>query len=102
MSHKHLRKDERYQICQIKMAGFTQATIARELGRASSTISRELGRNIHPCHTNYHYDDIAQDQAEQRRVKAIISDTKWMQARSAMSSANASGRPGRRNRLAVG
>jgi IS30 family transposase len=42
---KRLDQEERYQIYAMKRAGFSQKTIADELGRNSSTICRELKRN---------------------------------------------------------
>lgn len=44
--YHQLTHDERYSITALLRHGWTQAAIARELGRARSTISRELRRNI--------------------------------------------------------
>lgn len=45
MAHLQLTDRERYQIEALKREGFSQARIARSLGRSPSTISRELARN---------------------------------------------------------
>lgn len=45
MDYIHLTEDERYQIDDLQREGFSQAAIARELGRSPSTLSRELSRN---------------------------------------------------------
>lgn len=44
--YHQLTHDERYSITALLRHGWTQAAIARELGRARSTISRELRRNV--------------------------------------------------------
>jgi transposase, IS30 family len=46
MDYTHLTEDERYQIDDLQREGFSQATIAKKLGRSRSTISRELNRNV--------------------------------------------------------
>src|SRR5262245_12175435 len=43
--YEQLSLEERYQIFALKRARWTQASIARHLGRNPSTISRELRRN---------------------------------------------------------
>src|SRR6478752_7295109 len=45
MSYKHLTKEERYQIDDLRGEGFSQTDIATALGRSPSTISREMRRN---------------------------------------------------------
>ena len=46
MNYNHLTWDERYHIEELKREGFSQADIAKELGRSRATIFRELKRNI--------------------------------------------------------
>jgi len=43
--YEQLRLAERIEICRLRAAGRSLASIARHLGRATSTISRELKRN---------------------------------------------------------
>jgi IS30 family transposase len=43
--YPHLSSAERDAIADLRAAGASLRTIARELGRAASTISRELRRN---------------------------------------------------------
>ena len=45
MDYKHLTEDERYQIDDMRREGFSQAKMAKQLGRSPSTLSRELRRN---------------------------------------------------------
>ena len=45
MSHKQLSEVERYKIKSFLEAGYTQKSIAEEIGRHPATISRELKRN---------------------------------------------------------
>lgn len=45
MSYHHLTMDERNVICRMQFQGYSQAEIARCLGRHRSTISREYQRN---------------------------------------------------------
>jgi len=45
MDYTHLTEEERYQIDDLQREGFSQAAIARKLGRSPSTLSRELSRN---------------------------------------------------------
>ena len=42
---KHLTLEERDRIAHLKSRGFTQAAIAKALGRSPSVISREVRRN---------------------------------------------------------
>jgi transposase, IS30 family len=45
MRYRHLIQEERYQICSLHEAGWSQGAIAAKLGRHVSSISRELNRN---------------------------------------------------------
>src|ERR1035437_8682089 len=45
MRYRHLIQEERYQICALHEAGWSQGAIAAKLGRHVSSISRELNRN---------------------------------------------------------
>jgi IS30 family transposase len=45
MAYIHLTENERYHIDDLQREGFSQAMIAKQLGRACSTLSRELRRN---------------------------------------------------------
>lgn len=45
MNYIHLTADERYQIDDLQREGFSQAAIAKSIGRSPSTLSRELKRN---------------------------------------------------------
>jgi IS30 family transposase len=45
MSYTHLTMEERYQIDDLLGENFSQADIAKELGRSASCISREMRRN---------------------------------------------------------
>jgi len=46
MSYHQLTSGERYALSALKKQGFSQAAIARALGRNPGTISRELKRNV--------------------------------------------------------
>ena len=65
MSYNHLTMDERNVIYRMQRQGYSNAEIARCLGRHRSTVGRECGRNLscfgpyNPC--------IAQDLANSRR-----------------------------------
>ena len=45
MAYIHLTENERYHIDDLQREGFSQAMIAKQLGRSCSTLSRELQRN---------------------------------------------------------
>ncbi len=45
MPYHHLTPSERLVLASMRLADYTQAQIARALGRSQSTISRELRRN---------------------------------------------------------
>jgi IS30 family transposase len=46
MAYIHLTENERYHIDDLQREGFSQAMIAKQLGRACSTLSRELRRRL--------------------------------------------------------
>lgn len=66
MPYRQLTTDERYQITHMHQAGFSNAEIARRIGRHRATVGRELARNIDAYGG---YDDMAADRAacERRR-----------------------------------
>jgi transposase, IS30 family len=68
MPQTQLSVRERYVITHMHNAGFSNTTIARELGRHRATIGRELGRN-RGVFGVYHYDP-AQGLADARRSDA--------------------------------
>lgn len=68
MSHTHLSTEERCHITHLHMAGYSNAHIARRIGRHRGTITRELNRNRDDL-GQYHYQP-AQRLADQRRTHA--------------------------------
>ena len=64
MRYRHLTLEQRYQIAALRRAGFSNRSIALELGCHPSTISRELRRN-RPGRV--YVGSIAHGQARQRR-----------------------------------
>ena len=70
MKYKHLNYQKRYQILAFWKAGYTQRSIAKEIGVHKSRISRELNYNITFIHTklgSWQYKpDYAQGNAHQR------------------------------------
>jgi IS30 family transposase len=68
MPRHQLTTEERYVITHMHQFGFSNAVIARRLGRHRATVGRELGRN-RDGFGGYHYDS-AQRLADQRRVAA--------------------------------
>lgn len=45
MPQGHLTRDERYVLTHLHQAGFSDAAIARRIGRHRATVGRELRRN---------------------------------------------------------
>ena len=68
MPYQQLTKDDRYVITHMHGHGFSNAQIARRLGRHPATIGREIARNLDPG-GGYHYLP-AQDRAQRRRSTA--------------------------------
>ena len=64
---KHLTLEERDRIALLKSRGFTQAAIAKALGRSPSVISREVRRNR--AEDGMYYGGMAQCRATQRRAE---------------------------------
>ena len=69
MSYEHLTPHEQRVIHDSVNSGMSVRRIAERINRSPGTISRELKRNRCPT-TNTYHPDIAQQQAQQRRVKA--------------------------------
>ena len=68
MPYEQLTMEERYQITYLHMHGYSNAEIARRLGRHRGNIGRELTRNADPM-GGYHYLS-AQHRAQTRRSAA--------------------------------
>lgn len=64
--YHQLTHDERYSITALLRHGWTQAAIARRMGRSRSTISRELKRNV-TRHDGHYRAEKAQQYAVARR-----------------------------------
>jgi IS30 family transposase len=76
MAYKHLRIEEREIIAMMNRQGYSQADMARAIGRSPSTISRELNRNRpRSCYTA----GIAQGLTERRRCQAARGRRKFEQ-----------------------
>ena len=69
MKYRQITSGERYTLGTLCAQGFSQAAIARVLGRHPSTISRELGRNSTPYDGAYRHSR-AQEQANGRRSRS--------------------------------
>jgi len=69
MTYHQLTEEERYRIAALRQEGFSQAGIARHLGRAPSTISRELRRNSSRWDGSYRPSK-AQERTNGRRSKS--------------------------------
>ena len=79
----HLTLEERDRIAYLKSRGFTQAAIAKALGRSPSVISRELRRNRADDGT--YYGGVAQRRAAQRRAeRSLVRKMDRPQIRSAV------------------
>lgn len=69
MTYTQITSEERYRLAAFRMQGFSQAEMARQLGRAPSTISRELARNR--CAYDGHYrPSKAQERTNGRRSRS--------------------------------
>ena len=80
MTYQQITPDERYTLGVLRRQGFSNAAMARALGRHRSTIGREFRRNFS------HYDgayrpSIAQEKTNGRRVRSRrtsqFSATEW-------------------------
>lgn len=80
--YHQLTQDERYTITGLRLAGFSQAEIARRMGRSPSTISRELRRN-RTRHDGFYRAQKAHDYASARRRRgrrrSWFSTEQWQQ-----------------------
>jgi len=81
-SYNHITPNDRIMLSALNTKGFTQAEIARELGKNQSTISRELSRNkvknikYHAGYANRIYHERKRKVAQ--ILKRIENDT-WLQ-----------------------
>jgi transposase, IS30 family len=80
IKYSQLTQQERYLITGYRRKGFSQARIARLLGRSPSTISRELARN-RKAYDNHYRAEVAHMHAVARRRRARrgsqFSDLHW-------------------------
>lgn len=80
--YHQLTREERYTITGLRIAGFSQAEIARHMGRSPSTICRELQRN-RTTHDGMYRAEKAQKYALARRRRARrrswFSHAQWRQ-----------------------
>lgn len=80
--YHQLTREERYTITGLRLAGFSQAEIARHMGRSPSTICRELQRN-RTTHDGMYRAEKAQKYALARRRRARrrswFSHAQWRQ-----------------------
>lgn len=80
--YHQLTREERYRITGLQFAGFSQAQIAQQMGRAASTISRELRRN-RTRHDGHYRAEKAHKYAMARRRRARrrswFSPAQWQQ-----------------------
>jgi IS30 family transposase len=80
--YHQLTREERYNITGLRIAGFSQAEIARQMRRSPSTICRELQRN-RTTHDGMYRAEKAQKYASARRRRARrrswFSHAQWRQ-----------------------
>ena len=69
MLYHQITSDERYTLGVLRQQGFSDAAIARALGRHRSTIGRELQRN-HSRYDGAYRPSIAQERTNGRRVRS--------------------------------
>lgn len=62
---KHLTREQRYTISEMKQKGYSQTKIAEVIGKSKSVVSRELDRNCDKRNGEYR-SDLAQRKCEQR------------------------------------
>ena len=78
MSYHQLTSEERYALSMLRKQGFSQAEIARALGRHPSTISREVRRNQRQkCYRAQDADDIARTRRRNSRRNRRLSSQDW-------------------------
>ena len=77
MSYTQLTEVERYQIQSFLKAGYTQKSIAEELGRHPGTISRELDRNTGLRGYRPQQANIIATKRKQLHVRTLITEITW-------------------------
>jgi len=81
-SYNHITLNERIMLSALKRKGFTQAEIARELGKNQSSVSRELKRNK-AKNTSYHAGHATRKYYQRKKVAAQIlkriENNVWLQ-----------------------
>ena len=78
MSYHQLTSGERDALSALRKQGFSQAAIARALGRHPSTISREVRRNQRQeCYRAKDADDIARTRRRKSRRHRRLSEEEW-------------------------
>jgi len=82
MSYTQLTEVERYQIEAFLKAGFTQKSIAEELGRDPGTISRELGRNTGLRGYRPQQAQRLADERKHHHTQTRIADITWQRVES--------------------
>ena len=79
MSYHQLTSEDRYAVSVLRKQGFSQAAIARALGRHPSTISREVRRNQRQrCYRSKDADDMARTRLRKSRRNRRLSEEDWV------------------------
>lgn len=80
MRYHQITREERYTLAKLRRQGYSQAEMARILGRHPSTISREFRRNI-SRHDGHYRAEKAQEHANARRWtprrNSRLTDADW-------------------------